>query len=169
VALEKKVETRNMVLTTVEERRLEHQWRRLEQRLTHYPEPIVAVTLTPLPARRLVQVDLRVRLGPAGAQLISHQAADTADHAVALAVDDALRQQERHRARLQHEASYGVPSRREAREHRRPVRAQGAGDEVPSHASAGPEAAGGADGRDVSITIDQPAPHAQALFRRSSA
>ncbi len=121
MALEKKVETRNMVLTAVDQRRIEHQLQLLEQRLTHYPEPMVTVMLTPHPAQRQTQVDLRVQLGPEGAHLISHQAAETVDRAVALAIDDVLRQQERHHSALLHEASYGVPSRREAQERRQPV------------------------------------------------
>jgi len=161
VALTKKVETRNMVLSIVGERRIEHQLQRLEQRLTHYPEPTATVVLTSHAAQRLTQVDLRVQLGPAGPHLISHQAAETADHAIALAIDDVLRQQERHRSALLHEPSYGVPSRREAREHRhQPVAASSDHEQVQAPAPADVAAADCVHEPDVSITIDPPALHA---------
>ena len=136
MALEKKLETQNMALTADEERRVDRQLQRLERRLTHYSAPVATVMVSAQPAQRRVQVDLRVQLGPLGAHLISHQAAETADQAVALAVDDVLRQEERRRSTLTHEASYGVPSRREAREHRRqPVPAPRGGDKEPPTAS----------------------------------
>ena len=123
MALGKKAETRDMVLTEVDRRRIAHRLQLLEQRLTHYPEPLVTVRLTPHPTERQTQVDPRVRLGPEGADLISHHAAETIDRAVALAIDDVLCRQEHHHSALPHAASFGAPSRGEAREHRRqPVR-----------------------------------------------
>jgi hypothetical protein len=60
-----------------------------------------------------VAVDLRLELGPLGSHLISHQAAETADRAVRLAVEDVERQLERQLAVQRGEPSFGVPSRRE--------------------------------------------------------
>jgi len=122
MALERKIQLMDMVLTPVEEQRIERRLDSLERRLSHYPSSNVVIVLRPHPMQRQVQVDLHIHLTPGGAQLISHQAAETADHAVALAIDDVLREQERHHSIRTHEASYGVPSRREAREHRQPAR-----------------------------------------------
>jgi flavodoxin len=120
VALERKIQLTNVTLTPVEERRIERHLDRLERRLTHYPSPSVTLVLRQRPMPRQVDVDMQVHLTPGGTHLISHQTAETADHAVALAIDDVLRAYERHRSTVTHEPSYGVPSRREPRAHRQP-------------------------------------------------
>jgi ribosome-associated translation inhibitor RaiA len=122
VALERKIQLTNATLTPVEERRIERRLNGLERRLTRYPSPNVTLVLRQRPMPRQVDVDIQVYLTPGGTHLISHQTAETADHAVALAIDDVLRAYERHRSTVTHEASYGVPSRREPRTHRQPAR-----------------------------------------------
>lgn len=113
MALEIKLHRRRLSLTVVDEERIRHHLHTLERRLARYPDPLAEVTLTPHPMQRQMQVDLRVRLGPLGAHLISHQQAETVDHAVERAVDDVTRQLERHVAMQEGEPSFGVPSRRE--------------------------------------------------------
>jgi hypothetical protein len=84
----------------------------LEQRTTHFADPVARIRLSAQRLPRLVQVDLRVALGPREADLISHQSAETPDHAVRLAVQDIERQLERKISQLRGEESWGVPSRR---------------------------------------------------------
>lgn len=112
MALETKLDVHNLVLSNDEDRRIRQHLAGLERRLIHRPDPTAVLQLEEHTARRQVQADLRVRLGPLGPQLISHQAAPTADHAVRLAVEDIKRQLERRTARQRGEHSYGVPSRR---------------------------------------------------------
>jgi ribosome-associated translation inhibitor RaiA len=116
MALQTQIHRGNLTLTAVEEERMQRQWRKLERHLTHYPAALAEVTLRAQTEQRLVHVDLRVRLGPLGAHLISHQQARTVGQALNLAVDDVTRQLERRRAQQSGEASFGVPSRREAAE-----------------------------------------------------
>jgi hypothetical protein len=118
MALERKIQLIDTALTPVEERRIEHDLAGLERRLVRYPAASATLVLRTRQAPRQVEADLQVYLTPGGPHLISHQWATTADQAVALASNDVLRGYERYRATVRHEASYGVPSRREPREHR---------------------------------------------------
>jgi ribosome-associated translation inhibitor RaiA len=112
MSLEIKLDVHDFVLSDDEDRRIHQQLAGLERRLVHRPDPTAVLVLKQLVAPRQVQVDLRLRLGPLGPQLISHQAGTTADQAVRLAVADVERQLERHTARQRGEHTYGVPSRR---------------------------------------------------------
>lgn len=95
-----------------DERHIRNQLERLGQRLSHFPEPLASVLLKRHAPQRQVEVDLRVELGPLGGHLVSHQTAETAIHAVRLAVEDVERQLERRLAKQRGEHTYGVPSRR---------------------------------------------------------
>jgi ribosome-associated translation inhibitor RaiA len=95
-----------------DERRIRHHLKRLGRRLTHFPEPIATVVLKRHLQQRQVEVSLRVELGPLGEHLVSHQTAETAPHAVRLAVEDLERQLERRLAKQRGEHTFGVPSRR---------------------------------------------------------
>lgn len=106
------LETHDCPLSPDEDRHVRHQVEGLGKRLTHFPEPIVTVVLKRHELQRRVEVALRVELGPLGAHLVSHQAAETPEHAVRLAVEDAERQLERRLAKQRGEHTYGVPSRR---------------------------------------------------------
>ena len=110
--LETILRTDGVALTDAETERVRHQLRTLERRLVHRPGPTATLVLKRLPGARLVEVDLRVQVGPLGLHLISHQSAETADRAVKLAVEDVERQLERQDARQRGEPSFGVPSRR---------------------------------------------------------
>jgi hypothetical protein len=90
----------------------------LDARLEHFPSPLATVRLRDHQDQRRVEVDLRVELGPHGPSLISHQGAETPDHAVRLAVEDIERQLERRLDSLRGDAAFGVPSRREPRAER---------------------------------------------------
>ena len=106
------LETRDCPLGADEERHIRHQLEMLGQRLAHFPEPIATAVLKQHDLQRQVEVALRVELGPLGKHLISHQAAETATHAVRLAVEDVERQLERSLSRQRGEHTFGVPSRR---------------------------------------------------------
>ena len=112
MALEITLETHDNPLGPDEERHIRHHLERLGERLSHFPQPIATVVLKRHPMQREVEVALRVELGPLGEHLISHQAAETAFHAVRLAVEDVERQLERRLAKQRGEHTYGVPSRR---------------------------------------------------------
>jgi ribosome-associated translation inhibitor RaiA len=112
LALEITLETHDNPLGLDEERHIRHHLERLGERLSHFPQPIATVVLKRHPMQREVEVALRVELGPLGEHLISHQAAETAIHAVRLAVEDVERQLERRLAKQRGEHTYGVPSRR---------------------------------------------------------
>jgi ribosome-associated translation inhibitor RaiA len=112
MALETKVKLHGLTLTGAEERRVHKRLHALERRLIHRPEPTAELGLRPHGAQRQVQADLRLTLGPLGPRLVSHQTAETADHAVRLAIEDVERQLERRQARQRGEQTYGVPSRR---------------------------------------------------------
>ncbi len=113
MTLEAKLDVHGFTLTDEEERRIRHQLGSLERRLSQRPEPTARLALERHVARRQVEVDLRVELGPLGPTLISHQLAEMPDHAVRLAVEDVERQLERHVASQRGESTFGVPSRRE--------------------------------------------------------
>lgn len=112
MALNTTLTLKNLVLDKTEERRIRRHLEQLERRLVHHPDPEATLVLESFPARRQVEVDLRVQLGPLGSHLISHQVAETPDHAVRLAVEDVERQLERRLAQQRGEPTYGVPSRR---------------------------------------------------------
>ncbi len=115
MTLETKLDVHGFSLTADEERRIYRRFASLERRLSHRPEPTVSLALEQHVARREVEADLRVELGPLGPSLISHQAAETADRAVRLAMDDVERQLERQVSAQRGEPAFGVPSRREPR------------------------------------------------------
>jgi hypothetical protein len=122
MALNVEIHTGDEPLGKQQDDRVRRHLRHLEERLVHFPEPEAVLTLRRHPDQRRVTVDLRVELGPMAGELISHQAAETPDHAVRLAVEDAERQLERRLATQRGEPTYGVPSRRlpkEARPHPR--------------------------------------------------
>jgi ribosome-associated translation inhibitor RaiA len=112
MALEVQLHTGDLELGEDQERRIRHQLEMLGERLTHFSEPTAYLTLRDHPQQRRVTVDLRAILGPRGNELVSHQAAETAEHAVRLAIEDVERQLERFLADLRGEPTYGVPSRR---------------------------------------------------------
>jgi len=103
-------------LTPTAERHIYHQLDALERRIVHRPEPGAAVVLRRHGPQRQIEADLRLQLSPLGPHLVSHQAAETADRALRLAVEDIERQLERHRGRQEGEPAFGVPSRRLPRE-----------------------------------------------------
>lgn len=109
-------------LSADEDRRLRRSLATLERRLAHRPDPVATVDLKCSPAQRRAVVSLRIKLGPLGPHLVSHQSAETADRAARLAVQDVKRQLERMTATQRGEPSFGVPSRRPERP-RRPLRA----------------------------------------------
>lgn len=82
-----------------EERHIRRHLERLGLRLAHFPEPIATLVLERHPRQRRIEAALRVELGPLGDHLISHQAAETAGHAVRLASEDVERQLERRLAK----------------------------------------------------------------------
>ena len=106
------LESRRCPLNDAERAHVRHQLGGLERRLVHFPEPVATLVLARHDGRRQVTADLRVRLGPHAAHLISHQAAEAVDQAVRLAVDDVERQLERRLASQRGEPSFGTPSRR---------------------------------------------------------
>lgn len=112
MALDIQIHTGNYRLTPAAERRILRHLKSIEQRVTHFADPVARLRIGEQRLPRLVQVDLRVALGPREADLISHQAAETPDHAVRMAVEDIERQLERKISQLRGEESWGVPSRR---------------------------------------------------------
>jgi ribosome-associated translation inhibitor RaiA len=100
-------------LSTNREERVMRHLQSLERRLGRFPDPVATLRFTDHPARREVEVDLRLELVPKGTHILSHQTAETADHAVRLAVEDVERQLEKQLASMRGEESWGVPSRRE--------------------------------------------------------
>lgn len=116
MALTTRIMLHGLTLTSAEEGRILRLMDVLERRLGAAPEPLAELQLTHHAAQRRTEVDLRLLLNPLGRHLVSHQAAETPEHAVRLAVEDVERQLERLHASQSQEASYGVPSRREPRE-----------------------------------------------------
>jgi hypothetical protein len=92
--------------------------RGLERRLVHRSEPIAELVLKQHLGPRQVEANLQVLLGSLGPQLIGHQLAKTAGHAVRLAVEDVERQLERRQATQRGELTFAVPSRRLPRQTR---------------------------------------------------
>ncbi len=111
--METKLELRGVVLTSAQERRIRHQLTKLEQRLTHRPEPIASLMLSAHLDQRSVEADLRVQLGPLGRHLVSRRTAEMPDEATRLAMEDIARELERQISAQRGEETYGVPSRRE--------------------------------------------------------
>lgn len=101
-----------------QEDRIMRKVRSLDQRLAKFPTPLATLRLREQGQQRRIDVDLRVLLVPHGQHIVSHQSAETADHAVRLAVEDVERQLERHIDSLRGDATFGVPSRREPRSER---------------------------------------------------
>jgi ribosome-associated translation inhibitor RaiA len=106
------ISSQGMQLSPEVERRTERLVHQLDRRLIHFSEPNAILRLRQQEAQRLISVDLRVDLGSRADSLISHQSADTADHAVRRAVEDVERQLERRLAVQRGEPTFGVPSRR---------------------------------------------------------
>ncbi len=113
MATRTRLELEGFTLTDAQERRIRRHLGALEHRLEKRPEATALLALEEHRARRQVEADLHVRLGPLGPSLVSHQAAETADRAARLAVEDVQRQLERQVARQRGEPTFGVPSRRE--------------------------------------------------------
>jgi hypothetical protein len=111
MALERKLHTRGLSLTEGRNCASTAAWMRSSDAWCH-PTPLAELVLTAHPMQRRVEADLRVRLTPLGAHIVSHQAAPTTDQAVRLAVEDVERDLERKHAEQRGEPSYGVPSRR---------------------------------------------------------
>jgi ribosome-associated translation inhibitor RaiA len=98
--------------TEEEMRRIEQRLEGLEKRLVHRPDPRLHLVLEQHPQQRRSTVELSVSVARHGRTLVSHQAAETAELAVKLAVDDVARQLERVQATQEGQPSWGVPSRR---------------------------------------------------------
>jgi hypothetical protein len=80
------IRTSGLSLSGSDQSRIHHQLDVLERRLAHHPDPKAWLTLTRHRDQRQIEVDMRVELGPLASHLVSHQAAETVDHAVRLAV-----------------------------------------------------------------------------------
>ncbi len=119
--------TRHCPLSPQEEKLVRHQLHALGRRVERFPEPIATLDLKEQGTQRRVTADLRLQLGPQAQHLISHQAAETPDHAVVLAVRDVERQLERRLSSMRGEDAFGVPSRREPDEERPHPKATGRG------------------------------------------
>lgn len=104
---------RNFELSPEVETRIRHQLETLGRRVASFPDPLADLRLEQHDMQRRVTADLTLQLGPNAQHLISHQAAETADRAALLAIDDVERQLERQLASMRNEHTYGVPSRRE--------------------------------------------------------
>lgn len=112
MALATIVNNRNVTLSAADEARLQHQLEALDRRLVHEASPVAEIGLTQLEGPKRVEVDFRLRLGPLGAHLISHQSAASVQRATRLAINDIERQLEREHAKQRGEPTFGVPSRR---------------------------------------------------------
>ena len=112
MALDIILATHDCPLGADEEGHVRGQLERLGERLAHFPAPIATAVLKRHDLQRHTEVSLRVELGPHGGHLVSHQTAETAIHAVRLAVEDVERQLERRLSRQRGEHTFGVPSRR---------------------------------------------------------
>lgn len=116
MALTIRLTARGCTLSDTERTRIERHLARLERHeLANRPAPQAFVVLRHHQTSRRYDVHLRVRLGPLGRHVVSHQSAATADLAVRLATGDIERQLERLRSSQSGEPGYGVPSRREPR------------------------------------------------------
>ena len=103
---------RHCPLTEDQERRIRHQLDGLAKRVEQFPDPVATLALREQPPQRRITAELRLRLGPHAGHLVSHQEAETPDHAARLAVDDIKRELERRLSMQRGDASFGVPSRR---------------------------------------------------------
>jgi ribosome-associated translation inhibitor RaiA len=113
MALEIKMTLNGLTLTELQERRIRRHLARLDRHyLARRPEPKAALVFRRHESQRRIELNMQVQLGPLGGHVVSHQTAETPEHAVRLAVDDIERQLERLRASLQGQPTYGVPSRR---------------------------------------------------------
>jgi ribosome-associated translation inhibitor RaiA len=110
--LEVQLHTGDVRLGDEQERRIRHHLETIEKRLANFQEPVAKVTLRAHEAQRRITVDLQIVTSPKTEELISHQQAETPEHAVRLAVEDVERQLERRYSALRGESTYGVPSRR---------------------------------------------------------
>lgn len=115
MALQLIFKTDNLAFDAQTEEQVRRRFASLERRLVHHPEPTAVLAVKHSPMQRRFDADLRVELGPLGAHLVSHQAAETLEHAVRLAVEDVERQLERRHAKQRGEPSFGVASRRPER------------------------------------------------------
>ena len=102
----------NFTIDPETEAKFERLFANLEKRLTHFSDPLVVVRIHEEGTPRVTSIDLRVELGSHGSELISHESAPTADHAMRLAIQDIERQLERRLSGQRGEPSFGVPSRR---------------------------------------------------------
>ncbi len=116
MTLNRSIKLRNVTLSEREQARIDPRLDSLERRRQH-PEPAAMLVSTAYPPQRRTEVVLRLQLGPLDGHPISHQAAETADDAVRLAVEDIERQLERTLSTQRGEPSFGVPSRRPERKH----------------------------------------------------
>ncbi|MBI3965562.1 MAG: HPF/RaiA family ribosome-associated protein [Chloroflexi bacterium] len=112
MTLDVRLETQGLTLSELEEERIRRRLEALERRLVKRSEPRAVLILRQIGASRQVTVDLRVSLEGRTTQLVAHQAAETADRAVRLALEDIERQLERRQASQRGEPTFGVPSRR---------------------------------------------------------
>jgi len=110
--LETKLDTNGMRLDAVVERRIRHHLEALGRRLAKRAAPVAVLVLRERMGARAVEAHLRLQLEPLGVHLVAHQAAETPDRAVRLAVEDVQRQLERHTSGQRAEHTFGVPSRR---------------------------------------------------------
>ncbi len=102
-------------LAELDQRRVRAHLQSLERRLADRPQPAAVLVLHHHVNQRRFAADLRIQLGPLGPTLVSHQAAETPDHATRLAVEDVERQLERRTSEQRGDSAFGVPSRREPR------------------------------------------------------
>lgn len=112
MSLDVQVRTGNLRLGDEQKQRIQHQLGTLEKRLANFDEPLARLTLREHNARRTITADLKITPGPKLDEIVSHQEAETPDHAVRLAVEDVERQLERFFSALRGEQTFGVPSRR---------------------------------------------------------
>ena len=107
---------RDCPLSPDQEAHITRQLQTLGHRIEHFPDPLADLRLERHEMQRRVTANLRLQLSPNGQHLISHQAAETADRAALLAIQDVERQLERELSDMRGEHTYGVPSRREPAE-----------------------------------------------------
>lgn len=113
MTLQTRIESNDVKLSAVSERRIDHQLDALGKRLKLRPSPAATLVLRHSGPANDALAELRVHLGPRGRLLVSTRTAPTPEAATRLAVEDVERQLERQLARQRGEASFGVPSRRE--------------------------------------------------------
>lgn len=114
--LRSKVE--GLALNDLETRRIRRHLDRLANRLANWSDPIVTLLLWPREGPPGVTARVRVRFGHLGGHLVSQESGDSADQAARGALEQVIRQLERHLADLRGEPTFAVPSRREPATHR---------------------------------------------------